>query len=338
MIALSAVADSSRRHELRDATSLALVPLGVALVLGLLLVPWRAAPQDVPLPIPDRAALARAERADEELAAEARREPLAGAIRALGSAIRDFHTLEAHDGPAPALGEAKRAVDLAFIDALSSGGAGLLRLRAVQLEAFLVEVQRWVATKQPSAELEALAGGFVRSMSTEGWWDGVTLAPPTPALRVLFKHMWNAFLGIEGSDNAALGSPGRSTHFEEFAPTLDEERALYAFYLSHPRMSKPMREAIASARRGAHDDQACHAIAEAERSARETWRLERIGRLAVLDPAYPADYARGVARFRRGEYMAAAESFRKWLDEHPDGPLVLRARSYLRAAADALRD
>ena len=338
MIALTAVTDSSRRHELRDAASLALVPVAVALVFGVLLVPWRASPQAVPLPLADGAALTQVARADRERAAQAQREALPGPVRALGSAIRDFHTLEAHDGAGPALGEAKRVVDVAFIDALPSGTVMLLRLRAVQLEAFLVEVERWVATKRPSPELEALAGGFVRSMTTDGWWDGVTLAPSTPALRALFKHMWNTFLGIEPGNPLASRTPGRDARFEPFAPTVDEERALYAFYLAHPRLAKPMREAIDSARRGARDDRACRAIAEAERSARESWRLERIGRLAALDPAYPADYARGVARFRRGEYAAAAEAFHKWLDEHPDGPLVLRARSYLRAAADALRE
>jgi TolA-binding protein len=156
-------------------------------------------------------------------------------------------------------------------------------------------------------------------------------------LRVMFKHMWNTFLGVEGGDAAARGAPRRGLPVDRLGPTLDEERALYAFYLSHPRVSRSSREALAAARRGARDDKDCKAIVGAERAARESWRLERIGQLAAVDPAYPADYARGIARFRRGEYAASADAFRKWLGDHPEGPFALRARSYLRAAVDAAR-
>jgi len=61
-----------------------------------------------------------------------------------------------------------------------------------------------------------------------------------------------------------------------------------------------MRDALEAARRGARDATACTAIAEAERAATESWRLERITRLAAIDPSYPAEYARGVASYRRG--------------------------------------
>ncbi len=61
MLASREVDDLSRRRELRDSMWLALVPVGVAVVLGVLLVPRRAAPEAVPLPIADGAALARRE-------------------------------------------------------------------------------------------------------------------------------------------------------------------------------------------------------------------------------------------------------------------------------------
>jgi hypothetical protein len=336
MIALGAVEVSSRRRELRDAAWLALVPAGVAVVLGLLLVPRRAAPEGVPMPMADAHALARVVLADHQLAERARAEPLAGPVRALGSAIRDFHSLEATDADARFLGEARRAVDRARASAVSAGSDALLRLRAVQLEGFLVEVERFAATGQESAELQALAGGFVRSIRNEGWCEGHTLAPATPVLRVMFKQMWNAFLGLDAGSRSSEGS-ARPAPLEDLDLTLDEQRTLYAFYLSHPHPSKAMREAISAARRGARDPKACRAIAEAELAATELWRLERIGRLATLDPSYPADYARGVARYHRGEYGAAEDAFRKWLGEHPEGPLALRAQNYLRAAADVNR-
>jgi hypothetical protein len=321
MIASAGVDDPNRRRELRDAMWLALVPVGVALVLGVLLLPRRAPPESVPLPVPDARLLAQAEAADHALAEHARGVALPGPVRALGSAIRDFHTLEARSAADRDLYEAKRAVGAALVDALG-GGIDLLReLRAVQLEGFLAEMRRFEATGVQSPELEALAGGFVRSLTAEGWCDDHAVAPGESALRTMFKQMWNAFLGLEGR--------------AELSPTLDEQRALYAFYLSHPHPPKTMRDALSAARRGARDAAACAAIEEAARGAVEAWRIERIGRLAAIDPAYPVDYARGVASYRRGDFGASAQSFRKWLREHPVGPLALRAQNFLRAAADA---
>ncbi|HEY6461801.1 MAG TPA: hypothetical protein VIY73_16665 [Polyangiaceae bacterium] len=315
--------DFNRRRESRDAIWLALVPLGVALVLGVLLLPRRAPPESVPLPVADARALARVAAEDHARAEHARAQPLPGPVRALGSAIRAFHTLEAHDADARDLYPARRAVDTALLDVLRGGDGPLLELRAVQLEGFLVEMHRFEATGQQSDELQALAGAFVRSLTIEGWCEGHTVAVDDDALRPMFEEMWSSFLNLQG-DRA-------------FAPALDEQRALYAFYLSHAHPPKAMRDALDAARRGAKDAKACTAIDEAERAATETWRLERIGRLAAIDPAYPADYARGVASYRRGDYGASSRAFRAWLQDHPEGPLALRAQNFLRAASGAER-
>ncbi|HEY3819107.1 MAG TPA: hypothetical protein VGL81_18185 [Polyangiaceae bacterium] len=315
--------DLNRRRELRDAMSLALIPLGVAFVLGVLLLPRRAAPESVPLPIASGSQLVRIAAADHARAERARRDPLPGSVRALGSALRAFHTLEARDADNRELYEARRAIDTAFAEAFHGGAEPLLDLRAVQLEGFLDEMHRFESTGDQTPELQALAGAFVRSLTVEGWCSGHSVAPGDAALRTMFKQMWNALLGLEGQP--------------EMAPALDEQRAVYAFYLSHPHPQKAMRDALEAARRGARDAAACTAIAEASRAATESWRLERIGRLAVIDPSYPADYARGVASYRRGDFGASAQAFRVWLREHPDGPLALRAQNYLRAAANAER-
>jgi len=310
-------ATRSRRAELLDAVRLAVVSFGVAILFGLLLLPRRGAPDDVPLPIADRAALARAVAVDRDLAARARSEPLPGPVRALGSAIRAYHSIEASQSTAD-LTRARGAVDAAMVEAFSSGSEALLGLRAVELEGFLEEIRRFESTGVETDELTALAGGFIRSMRTAGWCEGHALVPREPALRTLFKEMWNAFLGLQGRP--------------EFQPTLDEERVLYALYLSSPHPSAAMRAAVESARRGARDANACEGVREAERSAIEDWRLERIRRLAAIDPAYPAAFARGVASFGRGDYRAASVAFQTWLVAHPEGPLSLRAHSFLRAA------
>jgi hypothetical protein len=323
MISSEAVDDLKRRRELRDAMWLALVPLGVAFVLGVLLLPRRAVPESVPLPIADLGELVRVAAADHLRAERARHELLPGPVRALGTALRDFHTLEAANDDTHQLYRAKQAVDDALLETLRGGTEPLLELRAVQLEGFLDEMHHFEATGEQSAELKALAGGFVRSLTSEGWCVGHAVAAGDDALRTMFKQMWNALLGVQGK--------------AELAPTLDEQRAVFAFYLSHARPPRAMREALDAARRGARDATACAAVAEAESAATESWRLERIGRLGAIDPAYPADFARGVASYRGGDFGASVHAFQTWLRDHPDGPLALRAQNYLRGAASAER-
>jgi len=301
---------------------LGLVPIGVAIALGVLLLPRRAPPAFVPLPVADARGLATALEADEALAARARRDPLPGPVRALGSALRDFHSLEAHGADARELGAARQAVDAALIEALPLGDEVLLQLRSLQLDAFLSEVRRFESTGVESEELNAVAGGFIRSMRGQGWCVGHSLAPGAPALRAMFKQMWNALIGADRGAALRL--------------SLDEERALYAFYLSRPHPSHADREAISAARRGARDAAHCLELDLKERAAAEKLRLAYIDRLSAIDPAYPSDYARGVASYRRGDFRRSVNAFRTWLDGHPEGPLALRARSYLRSALDAV--
>jgi hypothetical protein len=327
------VLTANRAAEIRSALLLALIPASVGLTFGVLLLPRRATPDIVPLPVADARALSRAESLDRALAERARATPLPGNVRALGSAIRDFHTLEAQEADQRRLAEARHAVDVALIDALGAASASadaenaLLALRAVELEAFLREVVRFEATGEESAELRALAGSFVRTARSEGWLldEGArrALAVPEDALRPMFKQMWNAFLGLEKRP--------------AFALALDEQRALYAFTIAHVRPQRLMRQELEAARRGARDAKACQAIAEAERSATEARRLEHIARIGAVDPGYPTEFARGVVSYRRGDYAGAAHAFRAWLKDHPDGPFTLRAENFLRASIDADR-
>jgi hypothetical protein len=288
------------------------------MVFGCLLLPRAVVPTDVPLPIANSGEVARQAFADRDLAERARREGLPGDVRALGSALRGYHTLET-GGDLRAIGAARNTVDEAFARAIDDGDEALLRLRAVQLEGFLGEVRRFEKTGVESPELTALAGGFVQSMRSEGWVEAHTLEASPGALSALFKHMWNAFLGFEGRRG--------------FAPSLDEERSLYALYMARPHAPSNVRAALEARRRGARDEHDCRAVSEAESKAVARWTLEKIARLGAIDPDYPAAYARGIATFHAGDYVTAASSFREWLSEHPDGPFALRARGYLRASA-----
>ena len=301
---------------------LALVPMVVAVTLGVLLLPRQALPDGVPLPVPDGDALERSAAADHGLAELARSQPLPPRVRELGSAIRTYHLLEAGGaGGTDPMSKAHAALQATVTAARPDGDDAILRLRAVQLESFLQEVDRFELAGAQSEELASVAGNFVASMQIEGWYDGHSLAASEGALRAMFKEMWNRLLGLDREP--------------AFQVPLDEERALYALYLSRPHPAASAREAIAAARRGAGDARACDAVIEAERVAVETWRIDRIARLSAIDPTYPAAYARGVANLRRGEFLHAADDLGAWLRAHPDGPLALRARSYLRSAIAA---
>ncbi len=312
---------AARLREVRTALGLATVPLAATVLVGMLLLPREALPDALPLPIPDPQALKQAFDVDRALAAKARSSPLPGVVRALGSALRDFHTLEFTAAQPAELAKARHDIDKALIDVESVGDEPLLELRAVQLEGFVAEIERFASSGVESPELAPLAGGFVRSMRAEGWCDGHKLMLTEPELRAIFKEMWSGVLGVQ--DKAS------------FALTLDETRAFFALRLSRPRLPARVRDAIDLSWLGAKDERTCRAAAQSEHRALESWSLEHIDQIAAVDPMYPAAYARGVARLRGGSAEAAASSFREWLSVHPDGPLALRARSYLRLASRA---
>ena len=175
-------------------------------------------------------------------------------------------------------------------------------------------------TGTESEELFALGGPFVRRMREVGWCHERACSFDEEALRTMYRLAWNSLVHVERLP---------------FAPSLDEQRALYAFYLHHPHAPEPVRARIDEARRSAASAKACNALVEAENLAADEWRIEKVKRLSELDPDYPRDYAIGILEFRRKSYPAAAESFHDWLDGHPDGPWTLRARNYLRAAVMA---
>jgi len=296
--------------------------VSVAVALGLLLLPRQATPDSVPLPTPDARELARTAAVDGALAEAARRDPLPSTVRALGSALRAYHLQEARGTQEHLLADARHAIETALPDALAAGDDALLRLRAVQLETFLAEIRAFGATGVESEDLHAVAGSFVSGMRYEGWCRGRAFVAGDAALRAMFKEMWDGLAGVGDRP--------------PFRPSLDEERALYGVYLLYPHPPRAMRDAITAARRAAHDGPSCDALEQAERSGEETWRIERITRLAAIDPAYPIAYARGIANLRRQDFVHAADDLSAWLREHPDGPLALRARAGLRTAVAAL--
>lgn len=302
-----------------SSTLLALIPVGVGLVLGGLILPRSTQPGDVPLPRVDAAAVSKTEADDEALAARSAVERLSPDVRAAGEAIRAFNTFEAKDDPDAPFTDARAAIDTRVAAAIHTDGApGIVALRAVQLGRFMEEVRRFQRTGESSAELDALAGSFLARMKVVGWLDGHALAMDDHVLRVAYKLKWNVTAGLET--------------LPALAPSLDELRALYAFYLSHPHAPETQRFTIESALRTARSKADCDALAEGQRMAVEQWRVEKIDKLAKIDPEYPAAYAKGIGEYRAGHYRASVRAFDEWLEAHPDGPYSLRARNYQRTA------
>jgi hypothetical protein len=283
----------------------------VALLLGgsaiLLAAPRAAEPLDWPQPAVDGDALMKVRARDDELAREATKQELDVDVRALGRELRSYNEAAAlaEEGEPFALAR-QRVADAAA--KVASDAAGLEKLRAYQLVRFLEELRAWQKSGTFTDEFRALSGDFVEALSRNRWcWPGTReLVLDERALRVLFKKRWNAIVGANG---------------EALALTADEERVRLGFLVVHPFINNdPLG-------RGVTDPTAVERLVASQ-------RLKTIERLAVLDPAYPAELARGMTLYRTGQFQPAAEAFRRHLERAPDGPHTLRARNYLKAALD----
>ncbi len=133
--------------------------------------------------------------------------------------------------------------------------------------------------------------------------------------------MWNTLVGAD--------------RIKELRLTLDENRVLYSFYLTHPHAAEPQRLAYANMRRASATDAECKRVIAQEQIDGELWRVEKIKKLGEIDPTYPTGYALGVAYYRGGRYDLSLDAFRVWLERHPDGPFAIRARNHMKAAVAA---
>lgn len=302
---------------------LGVVPVVVALLGAAFLLPRAAPPDIVPLPSVDHAAFEARVREDVALAQRAKQTPLPGAVRELGTLLREWNRLEATDDDATRINAARAAIDRA-LPPLLTNLEDLRALRAVQLDTFLGEVRAFERTGKPSDELLAVAGPFVDRMRAVGWIRGNKVLLTEDERRVAYKLTWN---GVASLDRRA-----------ELALALDETRVLYGLYLRLPHAPEPQIRAFAAARTGAKDAAACAALAAGEKLAAESWRLDRIGRLAAVDPTYPAAYAKGIANYRLRKFLAAADQFESYLRDRPEGPYSLKAKNFLRASLAAARE
>lgn len=285
------------------------VAVGIAGLVAALVVPRSVAPNELPMPALHPEDLAAARALDERRADLAEAEPLDVDVRALGSAIRAYGRADDEGNESEAVAaktEVVRAALSAHVDVES-----LLRLRAFQLERFLAGLRRWEATGERSDDFVELGGGFPRMVAQSRWCEGTPcrrLLLNEDARRATFKKRWNEIVG---------------TQREALALSLDEQRALYAFFFQHPVPLRGSAEQLDGA---------------ALLHQKNQFLLRKIDDFASVDGSYPASFARGVVLFRMGRYPLAVEAFRRHLDGHADGPWALRAQNHLRAALELSRD
>lgn len=301
--------------------ALALIPVASLLIVMAFVWPRAVDPEEVPLPHPDARALERLHA--EEAGRIARTHGvLSPYLLNTGTAFRNFLRLETEKATTAQAEAARRALDLAVREAAAQDGAeGLLTLRAVQVTRFMDAVQAFEASGEVGGELVDLGGNFVQRMRDVGWIEGHEVLLKDDALRAAYKVMWNQTMGLDKAPELAI--------------TLDETRALYAFYISHPIAESRHAggtESFAARRKEAKDARQCHDIALAEATAREAWRLEKIKRLGALDPDYPIQLALGVEHFRSHNYPASVEAFRSYQAGHENGPYATLVQGYMRAA------
>lgn len=305
--------------KLRGGRLFALVPVLVGGVLFALAVPRAVPPSEVPLPAIDTRALARVEADDDARVANAKRSPLDSPLLGLGSAVRDLLSSQTRGVSAERLSDLRRTIDQRrAVAAASSGVPGLLALRAVQSERFRRAVDDWRSNHVESDELHATGGNFVARMESVGWIEDGRLLLEESELRVAYKLLWNAVVGVDIEP--------------AFAVSLDEERALAAFSIAHPHASESDRRRLADLRRRTTGAADLARIDEEEATLRERWRIEKIRQIAAKDRAYPEKYALGVAYYRAKNPLASIEAFRDFVRARPEGPLALRAQNHLRAA------
>jgi hypothetical protein len=285
---------------------------------ALLAVPRAVPPSDIPEPAFRPRELEAVRRADAALADDidkrAHRGELDLDVRELGKAVGLFGIAEGA-GNVVELEKAHRRIAERLHFALARGAGEVLALRAHQARTFLREMHAFERSGIASQELVEVAGAFPASLEARGWYDRAArrLAPDDTALTVMFKKRWNDLVGVSGP---------------AFAVSLDEERARLAFLIAHPSATK---EPPASA----PGSSPARAAGARDKVASDEKRLAEVQKLAQLDPEYPALFAEGVLRYRLGQYERAASAFDRYLTRHPEGPLTIRARNFLKASLEA---
>jgi tetratricopeptide (TPR) repeat protein len=294
---------------------LAIIPVAIAVIMFLLMMPRPAAPEDIPLPAVDQKAYDAVVASDRARAAAARTNRLPNDVLTVGTAIRATNKAAvANDQEQFAQARAELDAAVRVVLNRQDGVSDLTSLRALHVEEFLAELAAFEASGVVSPALDELAGPLVPRLRDAEWIEGNHVVLDEDERRVSYKLVWNTVTAARGMD-----------------PSLDELRILYRLYLTRPHPPEAQRGGLLAERAAARAPSDCDRYANNARRASELWRADKIRMLGALDPAYPTGYALGVAYYRAGRYESAIDAFRAWIDQHPDGKYAARAKNHLKA-------
>ena len=298
---------------------LAIIPVAIAVIMFLLVMPRAAAPEDIPLPAVDQKAYDAVVASDRARAAAARSNRLPNDVLVVGTHLRALNkAVVANDQEQFAQARAYLDDAVRVVLARQDGITDLLSLRAVQLEEFLTELAAFEQKGEVSPALDELAGPLVPRLRDAEWIEGNRVVLDEDERRVSYKLVWNTVTAARGMDLA-----------------LDEVRVLYRLYLTRPHPPDLQRPGLLAERATAKTPADCERYQTNARRAAELWRADKIRLLGALDPAYPTGYALGVAYYRAGRYESSIDAFRAWIDQHPDGKYAARAKNHLKATLAA---
>jgi hypothetical protein len=291
-----------------DGWQAGLVVIATAVLAALVAVPRPVMPDEIPLPPVDGKVLAALSARDNAWAREAERDRLSFDVRSLGEAIRAYGKADA-DGEREVVSKALVEVRQRAQAALAGGTEPLMRLRAVQQKVFLDGIRGFEQTGQESVDLREVGGGLISMLRRSGWLrivGGRRVVLPDPLVReVMFRKRWNEITGLDAPP---------------FAASIEEQRLFYSFLLTHPVVAPGIADQVVRCRNA------------------NLYLLRKVEELGKVDPAYPADYARGVVLLRLGRAHDALLPLANFVDTHDTGPYVLRARNALREAQEQVAD
>ena len=277
-----------------NASLIALV--GLSIVGSLLVIPRPTYPQVLPLPEIDHARAQKREAKEVKRATKVLQGTLSKEARIVGEQFRRLG-LVLSDSPRVE-NKALRSLHLdaaqlaakAPAEGAPAGVESLLDLRALQAELFLDAVHAWLKSRKVDNELRELGGPFHR-VARNSWLDeDGKLALNDNELRLLFRIHWGKVTGLYGK--------------KPFGPTLEELRRYYNTNLQHPH--------------GPGGDTRSKLLGQ----------MGFAKALGDLDPDYPGLLAQGIIQLRMGESIAAANSLKAHLDQHPSGEWSQLARNH----------
>ncbi len=287
------------------------VVIVTAVLVALVVIPRPELPTDLPLPRVDPGALSDVMEDDARRAREAEQIPLPFEVRAVGDAFRTMGRAAA-EGDQETVQRMRFALAGRLPLALQYSADLLLQLRAYQTRIFLRELAVYEASGVESAALQEVGGDFLRSARDAGWirWrhGRPTLLADNTIRSILFRKRWNDITKLQR---------------HPFRLSIAEERAFHAFLFQHPVVHVPKSHRSDPGMR-------CRAANQ--------YLLRRVDQYARLDPAYPADYAKGILLLRMGRHQAALIPLVRFLESNPDGQYTLRARNALRYAHQQMHD